>query len=63
MGSWFVSKGALRVVVPSERHHVSSLKEICNEDKEFVLKVMKLDPRDRPSAEELLEDSWFASDE
>lgn len=36
---------------------------ICNEDKEFVFKVMKLDPRDRPSAQGLLEDSWFASEE
>ncbi|ORY14329.1 kinase-like domain-containing protein [Clohesyomyces aquaticus] len=25
----------------------------------FVLKIMKLDPRDRPSAQELLRDEWF----
>jgi serine/threonine protein kinase len=37
-----------------------SEREISTEDKEFVLRIMKLDPRDRPSAEELLEDKWFA---
>lgn len=34
-------------------------KEISEEDKAFVLRIMKLDPRDRPTAKELLEDSWF----
>ena len=43
--------------------HLTTSQEICNEDKEFLLKIMKLDPRDRPSAQELLEDSWFASQE
>ncbi|KAL4922392.1 kinase-like domain-containing protein [Aspergillus aurantiobrunneus] len=33
--------------------------EICPADREFVLSVMKLDPRDRPSARQLLEDAWF----
>ncbi|KAL8727173.1 MAG: hypothetical protein Q9166_006210 [cf. Caloplaca sp. 2 TL-2023] len=28
-------------------------------DKEFFLRVMKLDPLERPSAEELLRDPWF----
>lgn len=28
-------------------------------DKQFVLKMMKLDPRDRPTARELLKDQWF----
>lgn len=40
--------------------YLTTSREICNEDKEFVLKVMKLDPRDRPSAQELLADGWFA---
>ncbi|KAF1990065.1 putative serine/threonine protein kinase [Aulographum hederae CBS 113979] len=35
-------------------------REICNEDKAFMLRVMRLDPRDRPTADELLEDEWFA---
>jgi serine/threonine protein kinase len=34
-------------------------KEIPPADKEFILKIMKLDPRDRPTAEELLADVWF----
>lgn len=29
------------------------------DDREFMLKVRKKDPRDRPSAEELLRDKWF----
>ncbi|KAK3986835.1 kinase-like protein [Cladorrhinum sp. PSN332] len=31
-------------------------------DKEFILKIMKLDPRDRPTAEELLTDPWFTEE-
>jgi len=34
-------------------------REIAKEDKAFVLKIMKLDPRDRPTAKELLQDEWF----
>jgi casein kinase II subunit alpha len=29
------------------------------EDKNFILKIMKIDPRDRPTAKELLADKWF----
>jgi serine/threonine protein kinase len=36
--------------------------EIPSADKEFLLKIMKLDPRDRPTAEELLADTWFAEE-
>ncbi|EZF33469.1 serine/threonine protein kinase [Trichophyton interdigitale MR816] len=39
--------------------HLTTSKEICQADKEFVLKIMRLDPRDRPSARQLLEDQWF----
>ncbi|EXJ86240.1 STE/STE20 protein kinase [Capronia coronata CBS 617.96] len=39
--------------------NLTTAREICEEDKEFVLKIMKLDPRDRPTASELLEDQWF----
>jgi hypothetical protein len=28
-------------------------------DKSFIMKIMKMDPRDRPRAEALLEDEWF----
>lgn len=34
-------------------------KEVCREDKDFILKIMRLDPRDRPTAVELLNDEWF----
>lgn len=34
-------------------------REITGEDNAFVLKIMKLDPRDRPSAKDLLQDEWF----
>lgn len=36
-----------------------SAKEVSSEDKRFILKIMKLDPRDRPSARQLLDDEWF----
>ncbi|KAJ0413763.1 serine/threonine protein kinase [Aspergillus carlsbadensis] len=38
-------------------------KEVCRKDKEFILEIMKLDWRDRPSARELLEHEWFTEDE
>lgn len=34
-------------------------REICDADKAFVLKIMKLDPRDRLTAKELLKDESF----
>ncbi|KAI0427229.1 STE/STE20 protein kinase [Xylaria sp. FL1042] len=37
-------------------------REVAKEDKEFVLKIMKLDWRDRPTAKELLQDEWFRAD-
>jgi serine/threonine protein kinase len=40
--------------------HLTTEREICREDRDFVCKIMKLDPRDRPTARELLEDAWFA---
>lgn len=39
--------------VPLEKmkpFHYLKEREICAEDKAFVLKIMKLDPRDRPTA-------------
>lgn len=37
-------------------------KEICDVDKRFVLKMMKLDPRDTPTARELSEDEELVGD-
>lgn len=31
-------------------------------DKDFILKIMKLDPRDRPTAQQLLDDEWFTEE-
>ncbi|KKZ60399.1 hypothetical protein EMCG_00685 [[Emmonsia] crescens] len=48
--------------VPPEKlrpFSLASQQEISKEDKEFVLKIMKLDPRDRPTAKKLLKDEWF----
>jgi serine/threonine protein kinase len=35
--------------------------ELARPDRDFIAKMMKLDPRDRPTARELLQDAWFKS--
>jgi serine/threonine protein kinase len=35
--------------------------EITKEGRDFICRIMKLDPRDRPSARELLQDEWFTT--
>lgn len=42
--------------------HLSTDKELSKGDKKFICKIMKLDPRDRPTAKELLQDEWFRED-
>ena len=39
--------------------HLITDKEICKEDKAFIGKIMMMDWRDRPSAQQLLDDEWF----
>jgi serine/threonine protein kinase len=53
--------GIMSAVPPEKMKPFRWLKEreICNADKDFILKIMKLDPRDRPLASELLQDEWF----
>ncbi|KAL5047245.1 kinase-like domain-containing protein [Aspergillus fruticulosus] len=53
----------IQSISPERRKLFSRISEqdISKEDKEFVLKVMKLDLRDRPSTAELLQDKWFAA--
>ncbi|KAI4143049.1 MAG: hypothetical protein L6R39_004722 [Caloplaca ligustica] len=34
-------------------------KELARPDRDFIARMMKLDPRDRPTARELLQDAWF----
>jgi serine/threonine protein kinase len=55
--------GIMFVVHPEKlkRFQYLSEREICNVDKAFVLKTMKLDPRDRPTASELLQDEWLTA--
>jgi serine/threonine protein kinase len=43
--------------------HLTTDREICREDRDFVCRIMKLDPRDRPTARELLEDPWSSGAE
>lgn len=48
--------------VPTEKmkpFHYITTREMAREDNAFLLKIMKLDPRDRPTAKEILEDEWF----
>ncbi|KAH8157517.1 hypothetical protein CIB48_g10732 [Xylaria polymorpha] len=33
--------------------------ELTVEDRNFICKIMRMDPRDRPTAKQLLEDPWF----
>lgn len=33
--------------------------EFNDDDKTFISRIIKLDPRDRPKVEALLEDEWF----
>ncbi|KAJ0161526.1 Serine/threonine-protein kinase US3 -like protein [Colletotrichum tanaceti] len=36
--------------------------EIPSADNEFLRRILKLDPRDRPTVEEILEDEWFTEE-
>ncbi|KAI1881863.1 hypothetical protein JX265_000689 [Neoarthrinium moseri] len=47
---------------PAKPYHLVTRREIPPADKDFVLKIMKLDPRDRPTAEQLLSDPWFTEE-
>lgn len=53
-----VTIGIMSAVPPEKLKPFQYLseREICNEDKVFILKIMKLDPRDRPVVRELLQD-------
>ena len=33
--------------------------ELPSGDRDFICSIMKMDPRDRPTAKELLKDPWF----
>jgi serine/threonine protein kinase len=44
---------------PEKPFNLVTRREIPPAAKVFILEIMKLDPRDRPTAEHLLEDEWF----
>lgn len=48
-------------VPPEERKPFQLLgeREVCDADKTFLMRIMKLDPRDRPMAQALLNNEWF----
>ena len=45
---------------PTKPFHLMTRREIPPADRDFVLKIIKLDPGDRPTADKLLEDEWFS---
>lgn len=47
---------------PLKPFHRVGPREVPPADLEFILKIMKLDPRDRPTAEQLLADPWFTEE-
>lgn len=51
-----------RIEPPAKPFHLVATKEVPPADKTFVLKIMKLDPRDRPTAQQLLDDEWFTEE-
>ena len=55
--------GILTIVTESVEEQtpfrMASSREIAKEDREFICKLIQLDPRDRPSAKVLLQDAWF----
>ncbi|RMZ22701.1 hypothetical protein D0859_13274 [Hortaea werneckii] len=54
---------AIHVLIKQQRTRKPFLlvedEEVLPEDKEFLCDVMKLDPLERPTARELLQDRWF----
>lgn len=49
----------MREIGGAKPFYITSDACLTEEDREFLLKVMKLDPRDRPTACQLLKDKWF----
>jgi serine/threonine protein kinase len=47
---------------PEKPFHLVTTKEIPAADKKFLLNVMKLDPRERPTVADLLADEWFTEE-
>ena len=48
-----------RLIEKRTPFEMASSWEIAKKDREFISKLMQLDPRDRPSAKMLLQDAWL----
>ncbi|KAG0649616.1 hypothetical protein D0Z07_3648 [Hyphodiscus hymeniophilus] len=60
---WSILASATQYIKDNHKQRPFKLiKDECltEEAKEFLLKVVKLDPRDRPTARQLLQDKWFS---
>ncbi|TVY22366.1 Calcium/calmodulin-dependent protein kinase [Lachnellula hyalina] len=60
---WGVLASATQYIKDNQKQRPFKIIEddcLTEEDRTFLLKVMKLDPRDRPTARELLQDDWFS---
>ena len=51
----------MHLIPPSKMtpFRMATEREVGKEDREFILKIMQMDWRDRPTAKELLQDKWF----
>ncbi|KAI1194143.1 STE/STE20 protein kinase [Nemania serpens] len=51
----------MHIIPPEKMTHFQRVaeREVVKKDKDFILKIMKMDWRDRPTAKELLQDEWF----
>lgn len=57
-----ICRGAIDYIQENQKWLPFSLSEddeLALPDRHFIAKMMKLDPRDRPTARELLQDAWF----
>ncbi|KAK0118521.1 hypothetical protein ONS96_011618 [Cadophora gregata f. sp. sojae] len=60
---WSILASATQHIKDNQKQRPFKLIEddcLTEEDRGFLLKVMKLDPRDRPTAKQLLHDEWFS---
>lgn len=60
---WTILGGATQYIKDNQKQRPFKLIEddcLTEDDREFLLKVMKLDPRERPTAKQLLQNKWFS---
>lgn len=59
---WEVLADATQYIVDNQKWKPFALavdKELSVEDRTFICRIMTLDPRERPTAKELLQDPWL----